>query len=111
MWVRGYVSTAFGCPYEGAVPVAAMVRVASALSDLGVDEISIGDTIGVATPPQVPEVCEALQREQPVERLAMHFHDTRGNALQNVRAALEMDVLTFDVSSGGLGCLPRSEKA
>jgi len=106
MWVRGYVSTAFGCPYEGAVPVVNVVRVASALAEMGVDEISIGDTIGVATPNQVVDVCAALQANMPVERLAMHFHDTRGTALANVVAALQMNVETFDSSSGGLGGCP-----
>jgi len=106
IWVRGYVSTAFGCPYEGAVPLASVLRVAGALAEMGVDEISIGDTIGVATPGQVAEVAGALQREMPVERLAMHFHDTRGTALANVLAALQMDIAIFDSSSGGLGGCP-----
>jgi len=106
MWVRGYVSTAFGCPYEGAVPVANVVRVAEALAEMGIDEISIGDTIGVATPNQVVDVAEALQTRMPVERLAMHFHDTRGTALANVVAALQMGIATFDASSGGLGGCP-----
>ncbi len=106
IWVRGYVSTAFGCPYEGSVPVAAVVRVAGALAEMGVDEISIGDTIGVATPNQVADVAGALQSEMPVERLAMHFHDTRGTALANVVAALQMQVSVFDSSSGGTGGCP-----
>ncbi len=106
MWVRGYVSTAFGCPYDGIVPVGDVVRVASALAELGVDEISIGDTIGVATPNQVVDVAGALQAQMPVERLAMHFHDTRGTALANVVAALQMNVATFDSSAGGLGGCP-----
>jgi isopropylmalate/homocitrate/citramalate synthase len=106
LWIRGYVSTAFGCPYEGAVPVENVVRVASALAEMGVDEISIGDTIGVGTPNQVVEVAGALQTQMPVERLAMHFHDTRGTALANVVAALQMNVTIFDSSSGGLGGCP-----
>ena len=106
MWVRGYVSTAFGCPYEGPVPVENVVRVAEALADMGIDEISIGDTIGVATPNQVVDVAGALQTRMPVERLAMHFHDTRGTALANVVAALQMNVAIFDSSSGGLGGCP-----
>ena len=105
-WVRGYVSTAFGCPYEGAVAVESVVRVASALAELGVDEISIGDTIGVATPNAVVDVAGTLQTTMPVERLAMHFHDTRGTALANVVAALQMNVAIFDSSSGGLGGCP-----
>ncbi len=106
MWVRGYVSTAFGCPFEGDVPVEAVVRVASAFAELGVDEISIGDTIGVATPNGVTAVAGALQSEMPVERLAMHFHDTRGTALANVLAALRMRVSIFDSASGGTGGCP-----
>jgi len=106
MWVRGYISTAFGCPYEGAVSVESVVRVASALAEMGVDEISIGDTIGVGTPNQVVDVAGALQTQMPVERLAMHFHDTRGTALANVLAALQMNVAIFDSSSGGLGGCP-----
>ncbi|MFY9780283.1 MAG: hydroxymethylglutaryl-CoA lyase [Candidatus Baltobacteraceae bacterium] len=106
MWIRGYVSTAFGCPYEGDVPVENVVRVASALADLGVDEISIGDTIGVGTPNQVVEIAAALQAVLPVERLAFHFHDTRGTALANVVAALQMHVAIFDSSCGGLGGCP-----
>jgi len=106
MWVRGYISTAFGCPYEGAVPVDNVVRVAEALAEMGVDEISIGDTIGVATPNQVVQVAGALQARMPIERIAMHFHDTRGTALANVVAALQMNVAIFDASSGGLGGCP-----
>ncbi|MBD5635281.1 MAG: hydroxymethylglutaryl-CoA lyase [Candidatus Eremiobacteraeota bacterium] len=106
MWVRGYISTAFGCPYEGAVPVENVVRVASALAEMGIDELSIGDTIGVGTPNQVVEIAGALQTQMPVERLAMHFHDTRGTALANVVAALQMNVATFDSSSGGFGGCP-----
>lgn len=106
MWVRGYISTAFGCPYEGHVPIEAVVRVANALAEMGIDEISIGDTIGVGTPDRVVDVAEALQREMPVERLAMHFHDTRGTALANVLAALQMNVAIFDSASGGLGGCP-----
>lgn len=106
VWVRAYISTAFGCPYEGAVAPESVVSVADALAEMGVDELSIGDTIGVATPNQVVEVCAALQAHLPVERLAMHFHDTRGTALANVLAALQMNVAIFDSSSAGLGGCP-----
>ena len=106
MWIRAYVSTAFGCPYEGAVAPEAVVRVASALADMGVDEISIGDTIGVGTPNQVVDIAGALQAVIPFERLAMHFHDTRGTALANVLAALQMNVSIFDSAAGGLGGCP-----
>jgi len=106
MWVRAYVSMAFGCPFEGHVPIERVVAVASALAELGVDEISLGDTIGVATPRDVVALTSALQAHMPVERLAMHFHDTRGTALANVVAALQMQVATFDASAGGLGGCP-----
>jgi isopropylmalate/homocitrate/citramalate synthase len=104
--VRGYISTAFGCPYEGLVAPDAVVRVADLLLDLGVAELSIGDTIGVATPNQVVEVTELLLGRVPVERLAMHFHDTRGTALANVLAALQLGIHIFDSSTGGLGGCP-----
>jgi hydroxymethylglutaryl-CoA lyase len=80
--------------------------VAEALAGMGVDEISIGDTIGIGTPNQVVEVAGALQERLPVERLAMHFHDTRGTALANILAALQMQISIFDASSGGLGGCP-----
>jgi isopropylmalate/homocitrate/citramalate synthase len=104
--VRGYISTAFGCPYEGAVPPAAVLDVAERLLALGVDELSIGDTIGVATPNQVVEVTRLLLTRVPLGRLAMHFHDTRGTALANVLAALNEGVAIFDSSAGGLGGCP-----
>ncbi|HEV2457965.1 MAG TPA: hydroxymethylglutaryl-CoA lyase, partial [Ktedonobacterales bacterium] len=104
--VRGYVSTAFGCPYEGRVAPQAVLNVVERLLELGVDEISIGDTIGVATPNQVVEVIGLLAERLPLDRLAMHFHDTRGTALANVLAALEMGIAIFDSSAGGLGGCP-----
>jgi len=104
--VRGYVSTAFGCPYDGYVPPARVREVTRLLFDLGVDEVSIGDTIGVATPGAVRVVLDELLREFPVERLAVHFHDTRGTALANVLAALERGVATVDSAAGGLGGCP-----
>ncbi|HEY3204169.1 MAG TPA: hydroxymethylglutaryl-CoA lyase [Thermoanaerobaculia bacterium] len=105
--VRGYVSTAFGCPYEGSVAPEAVREVVHKLLDLPVDEISIGDTIGVATPRGVYEVIETLY-ESGVTRgvLALHFHDTRGTALANVYAGLECGVTTYDASAGGLGGCP-----
>ena len=104
--VRGYISTAFGCPYEGAVAPAAVASVARELVALGVDGLSIGDTIGVATPNQVGDVVSALLDVTSLDRLAMHFHDTRGTALANVLAALELGIAIFDSSSGGLGGCP-----
>ncbi len=107
LWSRGYVSTAFGCPYQGAVAEAAVVGVAQELVGLGVDEVSIGDTIGVAGPADVRRVVMALlQAGIAPTRLAMHFHDTRATALANVTTALEMGIRTFDSSSGGTGGCP-----
>ncbi|WP_126425970.1 hydroxymethylglutaryl-CoA lyase [Brevibacillus marinus] len=106
MRVRGYVSTVFGCPYEGEVSLASTLKVTEALLAMGVYEISIGDTIGVATPKQVHEVFAALVKEFSRERLAAHFHDTRGTGLANVVAALEEGIRTFDSSIGGLGGCP-----
>jgi isopropylmalate/homocitrate/citramalate synthase len=106
-WTRGYVSTAFGCPYQGEVGEAAVVGVSRELLDLGIDELSIGDTIGVAGPSDVRRVVRALTASGiGVERLAMHFHDTRGTALANVTAALELGVRCFDASTGGTGGCP-----
>jgi hydroxymethylglutaryl-CoA lyase len=104
--VRGYVSTCFGCPYEGAVPPERVVDVARRLLDAGCDEVSIGDTIGVAVPTQVTDVLKRLKQQVPVERLAVHFHDTRGTALANVLASLQEGVSVVDSSAGGLGGCP-----
>jgi isopropylmalate/homocitrate/citramalate synthase len=106
LWVRGYISTCFGCPYEGRVAPEAVVRVATRLVDLGCDEVSVGDTIGVAVPTQVAEVIGRLQAALPSARLAVHFHDTRGTALANVLAALQEGIATVDSSAGGLGGCP-----
>jgi hydroxymethylglutaryl-CoA lyase len=106
-WTRGYISTAFGCPYQGEVGEAAVVGVARELVALGIDELSIGDTIGVAAPADVRRVVAALAAAGIApERLAMHFHDTRGTALANVSAALELGVRCFDASTGGTGGCP-----
>ena len=106
LWFRGYVSTAFGCPYEGAVDPGRVVAVAGRLLELGAAEVSIGDTIGVAAPAQVRELVGRLLRAIPAERLALHFHDTRGTALANVMAGIELGIPTFDSSAGGLGGCP-----
>jgi hydroxymethylglutaryl-CoA lyase len=106
-WTRGYVSTAFGCPYQGEVGEAVVVGVAQELLALGVEELSIGDTIGVAGPADVRRVVGALLAAGiPAHRLAMHFHDTRGTALANVTAALELGIRCFDSSTGGTGGCP-----
>lgn len=104
--VRGYISTCFGCPYEGAVAPGAVISVAQRLLDLGIDELSIGDTIGVATPNQVTDLCERLKANFGVARLAMHFHDTRGTALANVLAALQCGIAIIDSAAGGFGGCP-----
>ena len=106
MRVRGYVSTAFGCPYEGDVPPEKVLEVCARLLDLRCYEVSVGDTIGVGTPTQVQGVIGMLLQVIPAGKLAMHFHDTRGTALANTLAALEMGIATFDASSGGLGGCP-----
>jgi isopropylmalate/homocitrate/citramalate synthase len=104
--VRGYLSTAFGCPYEGHVDPARAVAVVRRLFDVGCDEVSIGDTIGVAVPTQVSHLLELLDDETMRARVAVHFHDTRGTALANVLAALEAGVTIVDSSAGGTGGCP-----
>jgi isopropylmalate/homocitrate/citramalate synthase len=106
-WVRAYVSTAFGCPYEGEVDAAAVVRVSERLLAMGVDELSISDTVGVAGPADVDRVVGALAAAGiGSEVIALHLHDTRGTALANVMAALDRGVNTFDASTGGTGGSP-----
>jgi hydroxymethylglutaryl-CoA lyase len=104
--VRGYVSTAFGCPYERDVPPAKAVDVTARLLDLGVFEVAVSDTIGIAHPGQVARVLDVLLARIPVEQVALHFHDTRGTALANVLTALSYGISTFDASAGGLGGCP-----
>lgn len=105
-WVRGYVSTAFECPYSGRVDPRATGDVVRRLMDLGVDEVSIGDTIGVAVPAEVAYLTTFLADHVRVDRLAYHFHDTRGTAIANVAKAYELGVRAFDSSAGGLGGCP-----
>jgi len=104
--VRGYLSTAFGCPFEGSVAPEQAAIVAERILALGVFEVSVSDTIGVAHPGLVPRVLDAVLARLPVDRIALHFHDTRGTALANVYAALPYGVATFDASAGGLGGCP-----
>jgi len=104
--LRGYVSTAFGCPFQGDVPVEDVVIVVQLLADLGCHEISVGDTIGVADPAQVRRVVEALGARFDLAHVALHVHDTWGRALANVVAGLECGITTFDSSAGGLGGCP-----
>jgi hydroxymethylglutaryl-CoA lyase len=104
--VRGYVSTCWVCPYEGAVSKEKVADVTRALFDLGVDEVSIGDTIGAATPKDVESTLSHLLQSFSVTQLAMHFHDTYGMAVANVYQALRMGLSIFDSSAGGLGGCP-----
>jgi hydroxymethylglutaryl-CoA lyase len=111
MRVRGYVSCVLGCPYEGDIPRAAVLRVARALIDMGCYEISLGDTIGVGTPVQAHLLILALRSEIGVERLAVHFHDTYGQALANILACLQAGVTVIDSAVGGLGGCPYAKGA
>jgi len=104
--VRGYVSCVLGCPYEGAIAPAAVASVAMALYEMGCHEISLGDTIGVGTPGRTAAMLEVVAQRVPVERLAGHFHDTYGQALANVYAALQLGVAVFDAAVAGLGGCP-----
>ncbi len=104
--VRGYVSTVFGCPYEGRVAPERSAAVAERLVALGCEQVSLGDTIGVATPGDTRRILERIMRSVLVTRLALHMHDTRGTALANVLAGLEAGIATFDASIGGLGGCP-----
>jgi hydroxymethylglutaryl-CoA lyase len=104
--VRGYLSTAFGCPFEGAVAPDRVADVAARLADLGVFEVAISDTIGIAHPGQVPGVLDAVLSRVPVHQIALHFHDTRGTGLANVLASLPYGIATFDAAAGGLGGCP-----
>lgn len=104
--VRGYLSTCFGCPFEGKVSEAKVIKLAKRMHKLGVYEISIGDTIGVANAGQVESLFKKLKKVIPVKKLAGHFHDTRGQALANILAAYQQGVTIFDTSVGGLGGCP-----
>jgi isopropylmalate/homocitrate/citramalate synthase len=109
--VRGYISCVVGCPYEGAVKPEAVAEVAKRLDAMGCYEISLGDTIGVGTPGKVKRMLETVARAVPVERLAVHLHDTYGQALANLYAALELGLATADSSVAGLGGCPYAKGA
>ena len=109
--VRAYISTSYGCPYEGVVPLRKLVKVVEDFMALDVYEVSIGDTTGVATPRQVEESLRALVPQFGAQKLAMHFHDTRGMALTNILKSLEGGLTTFDASAGGLGGCPYAKGA
>ena len=106
LFVRGYISTAFYCPYEGKIEKEPVLAVCQRLLDLGVQELSIGDTIGQAVPDDVRQTLGFLLKHLPAEHVAMHFHDTNGLAIENVEASLEMGIRIFDSSAGGLGGCP-----
>ncbi|MHA1152867.1 MAG: hydroxymethylglutaryl-CoA lyase [Alphaproteobacteria bacterium] len=111
MPLRGYVSCVLGCPYEGEIAPAAVAEVAERLFDLGCAEISLGDTIGVGTPARAQTMIEAVAERVPIERLAVHFHDTYGQALANILACLERGVVAIDSSVAGLGGCPYAKGA
>jgi hydroxymethylglutaryl-CoA lyase len=104
--IRGYVSTAFGCPFEGEVAPTRVGSVAAALVEMGAFEVAVSDTIGIAHPGQVRPVVDAVAERIPLAQIALHFHDTRGTALANVLTALQIGIATFDASCGGLGGCP-----
>ena len=104
--VRAYLSTAFGCPYEGEVAPETVATLAARLVALGAFEVAVSDTIGIAHPGQIPQVLDAVLARVPAAQVALHFHDTRGTALANVLAALPYGIATFDASAGGLGGCP-----
>jgi len=106
MKVRGYISCVLGCPYEGEVAIENVVRVARALDEMSCYEVSLGDTIGVGTPSRARAMVEAVSHVVPVDRLALHFHDTYGQALANILACLETGVATLDAAVAGLGGCP-----
>ncbi len=109
--VRGYVSTVLGCPYQGKVPIADVVRVSEALFEAGCAEISLGDTIGVGTPLKAREMFQAVAESIPVDALAVHFHDTYGQALANILTCMELGVRVVDSSVAGLGGCPYARGA
>ncbi len=104
--VRAYLSTAFGCPFEGDVDPGRVAEVADDLIGMGAFEVAVSDTIGIAHPGQVPRVVGAVAERLPLNQIALHFHDTRGTALANVLVALDLGITTFDSSAGGLGGCP-----
>ncbi len=111
MHIRAYISCVLGCPYEGSIKPEQVLKVTHQLLDLGVDEISLGDTIGVGTPKQTIELIKTITASLPASSIAMHFHDTYGQAIANIYAALECGILRFDSSVAGLGGCPYARGA
>lgn len=109
--MRGYISTSFGCPYEGKISVKKLLKVMEDFFKLDIYEISIGDTTGVAIPTQVKEVIGEIKKHFSLEKVAMHFHDTRGMAVANILTSLDLGIRIFDSSAGGLGGCPYAKGA
>ncbi len=109
--VRGYISCVLGCPYQGDVPEETVAELAETMVEIGCEEISLGDTIGIGTPLQARRMVETVAEKVPVEKLALHFHDTRGQALANLYACLELGVSVIDSSTAGLGGCPYAKGA
>lgn len=110
-WVRGYISCVMGCPYEGSIEAQKVIQLATQLYECGCDEISLGDTIGVGTPKQLRPLLQEIRSIIPVEKLAVHLHDTYGQALANIYAALEEGISIIDSSVAGLGGCPYAKGA
>jgi isopropylmalate/homocitrate/citramalate synthase len=110
-WVRGYVSVAFHCPFSGVVPVEQAMSVIAQVQDLGCDEVALADTTGMAEPEQVARLLEKTLEIVPADRLALHFHDTRGRAIENIQTGYDLGVRVFDSSAGGIGGCPFSPGA
>jgi isopropylmalate/homocitrate/citramalate synthase len=111
LWVRGYVSVAFHCPFSGVVPVEQAMSVIAKVQDLGCDEVALADTTGMAEPEQVAHLLEKTLEIVPADRLALHFHDTRGRAIENIQTGYDLGVRVFDSSAGGIGGCPFSPGA
>ncbi len=109
--LRGYLSMVFGCPYEGEVPVIKSLKLSQDLLQLGIQEISLGDTIGFAGPNQVKDLLTIFKKQIPKEKIAMHFHDTKGMALVNIFESINLGVTAFDSSAAGLGGCPYAKGA
>jgi len=104
--VTGYISTVFACPYEGKIAVEDVIRICDELFSWGVDDVSLGDTIGTAVPSEVEQLLEELLKRYPKEKIIMHFHDTRGMAIANIMTSINYGITRFDSSVGGLGGCP-----